>query len=87
MRKFLRQNAFIIQNDQPDKYSQLIVIFENIYQKLIAEKIKEIKTEEDKIYENNFYNILKYIYLKEIIKIINPNFRYEIFKKILHDME
>ena len=87
MRKCLRQNAFIIQNEQFDKYYELIVNIQNIYQKLIAEKIKEIKTEEDKSHENNFYNTLKYIYLKEIIKIINPNFRYEIFKKILHDME
>ena len=87
MRKLLRENALIIQRDQPDKYSELIVNFENIYQKLIEEKVKEIKTEEDKIYENKFYDTLKYIYLKEITKIIDSNYRNKIFEKIIRDKE
>ena len=53
MNKLLREKSFIIQKDQHDKSSELVVNFENIYQKLIEEKIKEIKTEEDNIY--SFY--------------------------------
>ena len=89
MRKLLRNNASILQNDKPDeeKYSELVVNFENIYQKLIAEKIKEIKTEEDKNYENKYFDTLKYIYLKEINKIIDQNYRTKIFEKLILDKE
>ena len=44
IRKLLRENALIIQKEHADKSSELIVNFENIYQKLILEKLKEIKT-------------------------------------------
>ena len=75
IRKLLRENSIILQNNQPDKYAELIVNFQNIYEKLIEEKIKEIKTEEDIIYNNKYYDTLKYIYFKEIKKIIEPNYR------------
>ena len=87
MRKLLRDNAFIIQKDQPDKYTELVVNFQNIYEKLIEEKIKEIKTEEDKIYDSKYYDMLKNIFLKEINKIIESNYRVKIFEKLIRDKE
>ena len=85
IRKLLRENTSIIQKDQPDKYTELVVNFENIYQKLITENLNEIKTEKDVIYENKYYDTLKYIYLKEINKIIDQNYRNKIFEKIIRD--
>ena len=87
IRKLLRDNTFIIQKDHPDKYTELIVNFQNIYEKLIEEKIKEIKTEEDKIYDNKYYDMLKYIFLKEINKIIEQNYRVKIFEKLIREKE
>ena len=87
IRKLLRENASIIQKDSNDKYSKLIVNFENIYQIIIEEKLKEIKSEEDKVYQDKFYDTLKYIYLKEITKIIEGNYRNKIFEKIIRDNE
>ncbi len=85
MRKLLRENASIIQKDNPEKFSELIVNFENIYQRLITDKPNEIKTEEDKKYADKYYDTLKYIYLKEINKIIDQNYRNKIFEKIIKD--
>jgi len=87
MRTLLRENSFIIQKDQPDKYSELIVNFQNIYENIIEEKMNEIKTEEDKIYDNKYYDTLKYIFLKEVSKIIYINYRIKIFGKLISDKE
>jgi hypothetical protein len=87
IRKLLRENASIIQSDLSDKYSKLIVNFENINQMIIEEKLPEIKSDEDKAYQDKFYNTLKYIYLKEITKIIEKNYRNKIFEKIINDKE
>ena len=87
IRILLKENALIVQKDQADKFDDLVVNFENIYQKLILEKLKEIKTEEDRNYEKKYYDTLKYIYLKEIKKIIEPNYRNKIFEKIIRDKE
>ena len=40
IRDYLRQSAFIIQNNQPDKISELILNFQNIYDLIISENIK-----------------------------------------------
>ena len=85
MRKLFRENTSIIQKDQPDKYTDLVVNFESIYQKLIIEKLNEIRTDEDKNYENKYYDKVKYIYLKEINKIIDQNYRNKILEKIISD--
>ena len=87
IKRMLIENAFIIQKDTSDKYGELVVNFENIYQKLNEEKLKEIKTEEDKIYDKKYYDTLKYIYYKEIKKIIDQNYRNKIFGKIISDKE
>ena len=87
IKKLLIENSSIIQKDTSDKYSELVVNFENIYQKLNEEKIKEIKTEEDKIYDKKYYDTLKYIYYREIKKIIDSNYRNKIFEKIIRDKE
>ena len=88
MRKLFRENAAIIQNNQPDKFAELIVNFQNIYEKLLEEKIKETKPEEeDAIYSNKYYDTLKYIYFKEIKKIIDFNYRLKIFEKLIRDKE
>ena len=87
IKRLLIENASIIQKDTSDNFSELVVNFENIYQKLNEEKLKEIKTEEDKIYDKNYYDTLKYIYFKEIKKIIDSTYRNEIFKKIIRDKE
>ena len=87
IKRMLIENAFIIQKDTSDKFGELIVNFENIYQKLNEEKLKEIKTEEDKIYDKKYYDTLKYIYYKEIKKIIDQNYRNKIFGKIISDKE
>lgn len=79
MRKLLSDNAFIIQKDHSEKYTELIVNFQNIYEKLIEEKIKEIEIEKDKIYDDKF--------LKEINKIIEPNYRVKKFEKLICDKE
>ena len=81
------ENALIIQKEQADKFDDLVVNFENIYQKLNEEKLKEIKSEEDKLYEKKFYDTLKYIYLKEIQKIYDSIYRNKIFEKIVRDKE
>ena len=85
MRKLLRENALIIQKDDPDKYNELIVNFENIHQRLVTQKPIEIKTEDDKKYAKKYYDTLKYIYLKEINKIIAQNYRNKIYEKIIRD--
>ena len=86
-RKLLRENSAIIQKDKADKFSELIVNFQKIYDKLVDDKISEIKTNEDIIYNNKYYDTLKYIYLKEIKKIINKNYRLKIFEKVIQDKE
>ena len=88
--KLLRENSFIIQKNQTDKYikyTELIANFEKFYQNLILEKVNEIKTKEEQIYENKYYDTLKYIFLKEINKIIDSNYRNKIFEKIIKDKE
>ena len=84
IRKSLRQSAFIIQNDQPDKIDELIVNFQNTYDLLIT---KEIKTEVDIHYYNKYYDTLRYIFYKEMTKITNINYRCKILEKILQEKE
>ena len=43
------------------------------------------KNKEDKKYASKYYDTLKYIYLKEINKIIDQNYRNKIFEKIIKD--
>ena len=53
IRKLLRENALIIQKNQPDKITELISNFLNINDSLIS---KEINNEEDKNYCNKYYD-------------------------------
>ena len=84
IRKYLRDNALIIQNDQPDKMSDLIINFQNIYDVLIS---KEIHKEEDENYKNKYYDTLRYIFSKEITKIIDANYRSKILEKLISEKE
>ena len=84
IRKYLIENVTIIQNDQPDKIDELIINLQNIYESLTSE---EVKKEDDIIYYNKYYDTLKYILLKEINKISDPNYRSKILEKILQEKE
>ena len=84
IRKHLRDNALIIQNDQPDKIPNLIVNFQNIYDSLTSE---EINKEEENNYYNKYYDTLRYIYMKEIKKISDINYRCKILEKLLQEKE
>ncbi len=84
IRKLLRENALIIQKNQPDKISELISNFLNINDSLIS---KDINNEEDKNYCNKYYDTLKHIYLKEINKVIDINYRSKILEKIIFEKE
>ena len=84
IRCYLRDNALIIQNDQPDKISELIVNFQNIYDLLFS---KEIDKESDIHYKNKYYDTLRYIFSKEIIKIIDANYRSKILEKLIIEKE
>ena len=82
IRKYLRETALIIQNNRPDEIGELIETFSNIYDLLISEKIKK---EEDNNYYNIYFDKLKYIYYKEIIKITDINYRRKILDKLLQE--
>ena len=82
IRKYLRETALIIQNNRPDEIGELIETFSNIYDLLISEKIKK---EEDNNYYNIYFDKLKYIYHKEIIKITDINYRRKILDKLLQE--
>ncbi len=84
IRKLLRENALIIQKNQPDKISELISNFLNINDSLIS---KDINNEEDKNYCNKYYDTLKHIYFKEINKVIDINYRSKILEKIIFEKE
>ena len=84
IRKYLRESSLIIQNNQPDKIGDLIVIFENIYDSLTP---KEINKKKDYNYYNKYYDTLRYVFYKEINKISDMNYRCKILEKILKEKE
>ena len=84
IRNLLRESALIIQKNQPNKITELITNFLNINDSLTS---KEIKNEENKDYIKKYYETLKYIYLKEINKINDINYRSKILEKIIVEKE
>ena len=86
IRKNLRESALIIQNNKADKIRELIENFKKTYNSL---SIKEIKTEKDKDkkYYDKYFDTIKYIFLKEIIKISDQKYRYKIIEYLLREKE
>ena len=89
IRKFLRKSAEILQNDQPDKYSEIISNLEDIYRELFIQK-EEIVKEKEKgniLYYDKYYDTLRNIFYKEINKITNDNYRVKIFEYLIKEKE
>ena len=86
IRKFLRKNAEIIQNNQPDKYDLLISNFEDIYRELLIPE-EEISKEKGNQFYDKYYDTLRNIFFKEINKITNDNYRAKIFEYLIKEKE
>ena len=72
IRKFLRKSAEIIQNNEADKFGELIINLEDIYRELLIPNEEIIKEKEkNKKYYDKYYDTLRYIFYKEINKINN----------------
>ena len=69
IRKFLRKNAEIIQNNQTDKISELISNLDDIYRELLIPNEEILKERGNKFYDK-YYDTLRYIFYKEMILII-----------------
>ena len=82
IKNLLRKNAEIIQKYNDDEtllIDGLIVNLDSIYKTII--KDENIKNDID------YYDKLRYIFYKEILKISNIEYRFEILKKILESNE
>ena len=88
IRKFLRKSAEIIQNNEADKFSDLVSNLEDIYRELLIPNEEIIKEKEkNKKYYDKYYDTLRYIFFKEINKINNDNYRVKIFNYLIKEKE
>ena len=75
----LIENSKIIQNNRPDKFSQLRENFKNL-----IDKMKEEKNDK---FANKYYDTLKYIYMKEIEKIEVESYRAFILGELMKEKD
>ena len=85
IKNLLRENALIIQEysgeDNKEELSdKLKTNFEEMYNIIIKEELIDKN-------DNDYYDKLRYIYFKEIRKLSNPDYRYNILEKILESDE
>ena len=86
IRKFLRKNAEIIQNNQTDKISELISNLDDIYRELLIPNEEILKERGNKFYDK-YYDTLRYIFYKEINKVNNCNYRVKIIEYLIKEKE
>ena len=88
IREYLRKSAEIIQNNQPDKFNDLISNLDYIYTELFIpnEEIKKEKEKGSKYYDK-YYDTLRYIFYKEITKVNNENYRVKILEYLIKEKE
>ena len=79
IRHYLRENAIIIQKNQPNKNTKLIENFQNMNEKIKLIKIKETK--------DKYFATLKYIYKEEIQKVKDKVYCAAILKEITNEKE
>jgi len=85
IREYLRKSAEIIQNNQPEKINDLKGNLDDIYRELSIPK--EVIIEEDKKYYDKYYDILRYIFFKEINKVNDVNYRVKILEYLIKEKE
>ena len=83
IKNYFRENAFILQKDQLDKIDELKLIFNKTYDLINYKSDKKIISKEDK----DYYDLLRYIFYKEIKKVSDINYRCIIFEKLIDENE
>ena len=86
IRGFLRKSAEIIQNGGPDKIKELVSNLDDIYRELLIQN-EEIIKEKGSLYYETYYDLLRYIFYKEINKINDENYRSKILEYLIKEKE
>ena len=79
IRKKLIQNSKILRKNRPDKTTDLIKNFLDLNQKLKEEKNEEFK--------NKYFDMLKYIYIQEIKKVKDIDYRASLLSELMKEKE
>jgi len=88
LKDYIRENSKIIQkysSDNSNQNNDEFILSEELYKNF--EKIYNLITKEEIIEKSDkdFYDKLKYIFLKEIKKISDINYRFQIFEKLIEE--
>ena len=85
LREYLRKSSNIIQSNQSDKIDELISNLDDIYRELLIPN-EELK-EKGNIFNDKYYDTLRYIFYKEIIKVNDNNYRTKILNYLIKEKE